>query len=600
MSKKYFIKNILFLLCPLMIPLTLLGALSYSITENYVKQSITINNSNMLRQIEQQVDMIFNEMYSLNLDYSGNPEIILTFKELLRSKNLNYDQSSSLNFSTNYLRTQAIARPFIHSIYIYYDNANNRVLTSNRGMVKLDNFFDQNWYVNFNKDVNNHNIWVQNRTIKEYSFEEEPEEIISLYKNIYWSYSQLPQGLIVLNIHKTHFENILNSLDTYENQSILVIDEENNLLFGNKNSSSVKDLNIDHIRNSDDFLKFELNDKSYLATSIQSKKNGWTYASIVETNILYKIPIMLKKFTLLFMSISLLLGIGIIFYLTRRNVKHVNNIISIIKSAKRGQVHMFENISFKENEFRYIIENIVKTYVDQNQLKMELNEKKYKLQSAEWHALQSQMNPHFLSNTLTTIYWRTFALTGKPNKATEMLEYLSDILNFSLRTEGKTVSLKDEIHHTSNYIEILKIRFENKIEVIWKYEIANLDQHVLKFLLQPFVENSVQHGLNQEQQGNPLKIKIKIERKNNSMQICIIDNGQGMDKSQLASLYEKLHEENQPANHIGITNTYNRLRLTYNDDFTLKILSKPIWGTSITIQYPICINTNEYKKADSK
>ncbi|MBD1382476.1 sensor histidine kinase [Metabacillus arenae] len=585
MSKKFFLKNVLFFVCPLLIPLTLLGALAYSISENHVKEAITINNNNILKQIDQHVDLAFNEMQSLNLDYSTNSEIILTLKNLLRSNNFNYQQSSDLNFTTSYLTTQATARPYIHSIYIYYENDNKQFITSNKGMVRLNHFFDKDWYEHFNTNNTNHTIWVQNRSIKEYSFSS-PEEVITLYRNIFWSNTIEPQGLITLNIHKSYFENILNNLNTYENQAILVLDSNNNLLFGNQNAELFKELQLENLKSSSNTeFQFTYKDTLYSANHLFSEAHGWKYISITQTKSLYKVPIMLKRLTFLFASLSFFIGVVIIFYLTKRNINHVSNIISIIKSGKRGDFALPQNISFKEDEYRYIIENIIKSFVEQNQLKNQLTEKKFELQTAELLALQSQMNPHFLSNTLATIYWKTFGLTGKANEATAMLENLSGILNYSLRIEGKTVRIKDEIYHTKNYLEIMKVRYKEKFYVIWDYEETIHDYCILKLLLQPIIENSIGHGLIPKKEKG--LIKIKIRSKDHFIVLSITDNGVGMNKSTLADIQKNIIDSSNDPNHIGLSNTYRRLQLTYDSNSHFQILSKPGWGTTVKIKYPI-------------
>lgn len=586
MSQKYFVKNIFFFLCPMLIPLTLLGALSYTIVEHQFKQSITMNNNNLLNQMEQHIDLIFNELNSLYLDNSANSENIMNFKDFLRAETLNYEQTRALNFSLSTLTTQAIARPYIYSIYVYYDNQYKRVLTSSDGLVTLEHFYDKEWFHQFNKKDTNSNVWVQNRTIKNYNFHT-PHDVITLYRNIYWSNSTKAQGIIVLNMQKNYFKTILNNLKTYQNQTIFVLDENNQFLFGNKNSPSIKNIDLNQIGNKkEDSFPLKINGESYLITKHHSSTSGWKYVSIVQTNILYKVPIILKRITISLSIISFILGILIVIYFSHKNISHLRNVISIIQSAKNGQQLLPNPNQFKDAEYQYIVENIIKSYVEQNQLKMELTEKKYQLQSAEILALQSQMNPHFLTNTLTTIYWKILALTGKPNEAVRMLEYLSDLLNFSLRIGGRTVTIEEEIRNTENYIKILQIRFKDQLSVYWDYDDTILHENILKLLFQPFIENSISHGLNKENESDSIKMKIKIRQRQDGIEVSIIDNGKGIPKERIKELYESFSHNDFSTEHIGLSNTVKRLQLTYNYKSTFRLLSKPGCGTAVIIYYP--------------
>lgn len=323
-----------------------------------------------------------------------------------------------------------------------------------------------------------------------------------------------------------------------------------------------------------------------MITKHHSSTSGWKYVSIVQTNILYEVPIMLKRITISLSIISFILGILIVIYFSHKNISHLRNVISIIQSAKTGQQLLPNPNQFKDAEYQYIVENIIKSYVEQNQLKMELTEKKYQLQSAEILALQSQMNPHFLTNTLTTIYWKILALTGKPNEAVRMLEYLSDLLNFSLRIGGRTVTIEEEIRNTENYIKILQIRFKDQLSVYWDYDETILHENILKLLFQPFIENSISHGLNKENESDSIKMKIKIRQRQDGIEVSIIDNGKGIPKERIKELYESFSHNDFSTEHIGLSNTVKRLQLTYNYKSTFRLLSKPGCGTAVIIYYP--------------
>lgn len=220
----------------------------------------------------------------------------------------------------------------------------------------------------------------------------------------------------------------------------------------------------------------------------------------------------------------------------------------------------------------------------------------------EMLVLQSQINPHFLYNTLEVIYWKTLGLTGKSNDASKMIEQLSDVLKYALSDPKHTVLLDKVIRYTEIYLEIQKTRNKNKLNVIWEVEEATRHHKVLKLILQPLIENCIYHGI-KEKKGI-CTIKFNIREMSSFLWIRVIDNGKGMTDERLRMVREMLtaknssHQDDEefPAsdnsNHIGLYNTNKRLKLSYGNQHSLRILSKFGWGTLVEISLPINEDTH--------
>ncbi|MCJ7843243.1 histidine kinase [Lederbergia sp. NSJ-179] len=580
-NKKFLLKNTLLFLFPLLIPLFVLGSFAIVITDKYMKESITSNNFNSLQQLEQQTNIVLNEMHLLNLDYNWNPDIILSLQDILDSNYLTSNQNQKLQYQEGTLRRKEIVTPYIHSIYVFYSNTKNRVLTSQTGVTTIDSMNDQAWLDEFDPTSKKSDIWIKNRNVAHFPFEN-PEPLITIFKNVFKTNAPTSEGLIVLNIHQNYFEDLINEWNNYHNQSIFVLDDQNNKLYGNKNSEKLHVENWDLTSDKQTF-EIKMDHKTYIVNQLHSDNYNLRYYSIVEKNIIYWIPNQLRLLTIIFVFLSFILGIAIIYYLSKKNAQHISDIIAILNITSPKKESLTNNISFKDNEYQFIVRGILKNYINQNNLEKELNEKKYQLQSAELSALHNQINPHFLSNTLAIIYWRAMALTGKPNKVTEMLGTLTDILNFSLRIKSHTVTLKEEIENAKNYIDIMRIRSQSDFHIYWKYKQTDLDQQVLKFILQPILENFLQHGIHD---GSTSKIRVKIERKNSRIRFRITDNGQGMSKHSLQQLHAELDKDEYVTNHIGLANIKKRLSLVFNNHYIFIIRSKKGWGTTIFIEHP--------------
>ena len=233
--------------------------------------------------------------------------------------------------------------------------------------------------------------------------------------------------------------------------------------------------------------------------------------------------------------------------------------------------------------YSYIVQGIITAFIEHHYLTVQLSEKKYKLQAMELLALQSQINPHFLFNTLETIYWKAMRLTGGPNDINHMLESLSDILKYSLRNDGSLVNLSAEIAHAVNYVNIQKIRYENKFQFTIQYDGESDDVQVIKLLLQPLIENALYHGILET--NRPGSIKLKILRRGRHLTISVIDDGAGMPREQLMNIRNMLNDAAEEFTaHIGLANTNRRLKLTYGEAYGIRLYSKPNFGTVARIQ----------------
>ncbi len=237
------------------------------------------------------------------------------------------------------------------------------------------------------------------------------------------------------------------------------------------------------------------------------------------------------------------------------------------------------------DEYGYIQQNILKTFLEQSYLKMQLSEKRYRMQSMELLALQSQINPHFLYNTLDTLNWISIRLNGHPNQISTLLESLSSILRYSLGHPNETATLAEEIANTRCYVTIQKVRYANKFDLFWEYDEDAGGLQLMKLLLQPLVENSLYHGIKVKKEGG--LIKIRIHRCRDTLHIAVIDNGVGIQPERLAELRQEMSEEGEYSAKIGLCSTAKRLSLFYGGRAGLRILSRPGLGTAVKMELPL-------------
>ena len=192
-------------------------------------------------------------------------------------------------------------------------------------------------------------------------------------------------------------------------------------------------------------------------------------------------------------------------------------------------------------------------------------------------ALQSQMNPHFLYNTLDSISW--MSQNGNADKVPYIINALSDILRYSIIKENDFVTINDELSWLKNYMYIQKIRFQDSFTIHYHIEPDMQSYKIPRFILQPFIENSLLHGFSEIHQGGI--IILSIFTKDNSIFITIEDNGKGMSDLLIHSV---LHGKNDG---IGIGNTNTYLKQRFGQSYGIEITSRIMESTKVIIKLPV-------------
>ena len=201
-----------------------------------------------------------------------------------------------------------------------------------------------------------------------------------------------------------------------------------------------------------------------------------------------------------------------------------------------------------------------------------LEEQKRLLIQARLDALASQINPHFLFNTLNSV---STLIRINPEQARIMVMRLSRIMRGRLRNQEHFAPLRDELAFIEDYLSIELVRFGNKLRVVKHIDPATLDMLVPSMLLQPLIENSIRHGISSKVDGGT--VTLRTAHGNGRLSIEVEDDGVGIPEAELAKIFNK---------GIGVSNVKERLKVLYNQDYRMLIDSQPGRGTRIEIEVP--------------
>lgn len=205
--------------------------------------------------------------------------------------------------------------------------------------------------------------------------------------------------------------------------------------------------------------------------------------------------------------------------------------------------------------------------------------------NAQLDAMLMQINPHFLYNTLDIIRWEAMYEANGESPVTQMIEKFSTLCRMGMRTGSNTVCLKEGLQHASTYMDVINFRHNEKITLTFHTLIDADRYYIPQFMLQPLLENAVTHAFGGASKG--YWIQITSQRVEETLQILIKDNGQGMSEEQLQELQAALSHAENPDQGIGLCNVHQRIRLFYGEPYGITIKSVQNQGTDITITLPL-------------
>lgn len=423
------------------------------------------------------------------------------------------------------------------------------------------------------------------------------------------------QGAVAVLLDLSIISNIVNSSQDDKNNMFYILDD---------NYDIISTKSLEQYYGSDVFSIFgieqqEIGDKKNISmikngeviSLTQSDQFPLYYLSVGSLNYRQSLPEDTRKILILVFILALTCSVVVSFLITYKSVSNINNLIASIKNPHGNKM--------VEKDLTFIVNDILMGSPNA-ELETELDSRIFLLQYNQATSLQAQMNPHFLRNTIDTINWMAFVDMGGQNRVSAALVTLSNLMCYSLYGENFTCTLGEEIEHAKVYIELLKLRYKDKFSVYFDVA-ANLnDCMVVRFILQPLIENSVYHGIKLlDHKGH---IKVKAIRRGGSLVVTVRDNGVGISvkKAEEISarfdanahiqnlnteiretlLFTQQKKDNTAINivkhGIGIANIDMRIKLIFGNHYGVSITPCDVGGACVTVRLPFHINEKGTEK----
>lgn len=281
------------------------------------------------------------------------------------------------------------------------------------------------------------------------------------------------------------------------------------------------------------------------------------------------------------------IGCGVAFacFLTIRTYRPIQNIMTEMEEIEAVKDTFIEGESAR-NELQYISHMISSTKRKNSDLKMEISDWVERLGHAQLMALQNQINPHFLYNTLDAINWMVLDQMNGENPVSDTIIDLAQLLRIGTKRTSYLVSLREELEHVRLYLKLMNVRYSDQIAVSWEISRDLLEKEVLRLSLQPIVENSIRHGFRKKGYRGNLQICADIVA--NVLVIRIIDDGVGMSIEACVRTNRELNTSySEIDNHVGIRNVNQRIKILFGEDFGIQLRPGEQEGLVVILCFPV-------------
>lgn len=313
----------------------------------------------------------------------------------------------------------------------------------------------------------------------------------------------------------------------------------------------------------------------------RSEKTGWTVVDC--TNVKELLSKSRQAQSVYVLTAIILVIVALLFsrFMARSITLPIQKLRDSMKKVQEGDFSVSDVVVDSKNEIGSLTKSFdVMTHRIHELMEQNVHEQEEKRKS-ELKALQSQINPHFLYNTLDSIIWMA---EGKKNEEVVLMTAsLARLLRQSISNEDEVVPIANEVEYARGYLTIQKMRYKDKLEFQIDVDSSILYIPLIKLVLQPIIENAIYHGLKYKESKGLLIVKGFMKDGNAVLQV--IDDGVGMDEETLAHIYDK-HKVNYHSNGVGVYNVQKRLKLYYGEDYGITYTSELGKGTTATITIP--------------
>ncbi|ANE45487.1 histidine kinase [Paenibacillus swuensis] len=565
--------------------LMIISALFYRFSTDQIQSKIGEISRKSISQTVGLFDLLLNGYDGLSKSISGNVDL----QRLLRETKDQNPAVSVINERTitNMLGTIYFSRDDLLGIHIITNS--DRIYSYQNYLNVIDLNYKSAPWVDQLRNSGGEMVWlgVNKSSLIDKSVN---RSVFSFGRQIYDVYNNRPVGVVLFEVFSEPILSALSNLSLGPGSQSYVIDEDGRIMASNTPSTEVPSALRKYIRNSGGRQPLLEQGPEELIVAAKPSNAPWTVLSVTPNKDLNVELNETKQYFILVVSVLVVLSVLLATFVSRTISNPLKRLIRQMRQVENGNfrgmvnVRSYEEINSVVTSFNHMVHRM-------DELIERVKVSSMSEKSAQLQALQSQVNPHFLYNTLDMIYWM---LDEKENdRLGRVVLSLSRMFQYSSRwEEGADVTLREELEQIQHYLSIIGYRLEGRIQTRIEVDARWNEMILPKMTLQPIIENAVKYGL--EPVGRPGEIRVFAVIDGHRLNIVITDNGCGMEAEVLRRLRESLGETlvdevavRRGRKGIGLTNLHRRLVLMFGEGYGLQVESVRGEGTTVTVSMPL-------------
>nr|WP_317349590.1 sensor histidine kinase [uncultured Blautia sp.] len=566
-----------------MVSMLLLGAVVIAtvISMNYTRTSVFENSSlytqTIIKQMNQNIDSYIDYMENISYLVSSNEDV----QTYLFGDHVGPEVRGRI---LNQFETILDSRSDILNLGIISENG-RMFINDGREMTNPDlDIHSQEWYMNA---LNGSQSSYLSSSHVQHIISGERPWVITLSRGIrnQSSGSTKKEAVFFIDLNYSAISGLCDQNIVGNQGYAFILDAEGNIVYHPQQQQLYNELQTENIglimESESDTILYGKGSGEKLYTISRSEKTGWTVVDSV------RVEELLRKSneaqSLYILVAAGLVAVALFFskFIAKNITQPIQKLCESMEKVQEGDFSVSDIVVDSANEIGSLTTSFnVMTHRIQDLMEQNIREQEAKRKS-ELKALQSQINPHFLYNTLDSIIWMA---EGKKNEEVVLMTAsLARLLRQSISNEDEVVSIGQEIEYARGYLTIQKMRYKDKMEYQIDVDPSILNIPLIKLVLQPVIENAIYHGLKYKESKGFLLVRGFPKDGNAVLQV--IDDGVGMDEETLEHIYEK-HKVNYRSNGVGIYNVQKRLQLYYGNEYGITYESEVGKGTTATITIP--------------
>ncbi|ETI70156.1 cache domain-containing sensor histidine kinase [Neobacillus vireti] len=581
-------KLMIFFTIIVMIPMILLGNFMYQKTSEIVTVQVSERVLERLIQINKNLTFFTKDIEQVsNYIYRNDAVQGVLMKPSVRS---DFEKYEDFNEVTSLFEMVRGSKNWRLNLYIIGLNG-DRYFTGEYLPPQYDQYLE-NWGI-FRKAsaAKGALVWDTHYTIRKVDNQDIVLSASRLLKN---TKTGEPIGYLLIDVPESTIADIYQQKKADTSQ-LFLLDKDGYVISGSPSKTTIgmklEHPVLDNILNSQrGYLRKSWNGQPAIVTYDTSEDAHYKIATFIPEKEVTKRNILIGYITLILVIISFIVAIWLSYFFSKTLTNPIQRLNRLIKKVEKGNLEVSYQPRYKD-EIGSLGQSFNNMILQLKKLINESIEKQTLLQEAEIKTLRAQINPHFLYNTLETI--SAIAKLKDVKVVSEMSIALGEMMRYSIHKEKQFVKLEEDLRLLNHYLFIQMVRFQDKFTVAIHVEEPAKELYLPPLLIQPIIENAINHGLEMKLGEGELIIDIFIEQ--DFLVIKVKDDGLGMDEATLANICNLTHDT-KDANHtgIGMENVIRRIELFFGSKYGVLIESKIDCGTTVTIRLPVIRERGEH------